>query len=101
MPRESAPIAHDHGFDVADGDFANVSSPTNGQLIKYNSTTGKWENTSDVILDSLDLNNGVALGGGAAPTLGTIGGSGPTTAAQAQWLEIDIGGTPHWIAVWT
>ena len=49
----------------------------------------------------VDINNGIALGGGAAATLGTIGGSGPTTAAQAQWVEIDIGGTAHWIAVWT
>lgn len=49
----------------------------------------------------LDINRGIALGGGAAATLGTIGGSGPTVAAQAQWLEIDINGTPHWIAVWT
>ena len=48
-----------------------------------------------------DINNGVALGGGAAATLGTIGGSGPTAAAQAQWLEIDIGGVAHWIPVWT
>ena len=49
----------------------------------------------------VDINNGVALGGGAAPTLGTIGGAGPTAAAQAQWLEVDIGGVAHWIAVWT
>lgn len=49
----------------------------------------------------LDINRGIALGGGAAATLGTIGGSGPTTAAQAQWVEIDIGGTAHWIPVWT
>lgn len=49
----------------------------------------------------LDINRGVALGGGATATLGTIGGSGPTAAAQAQWLEIDINGTPHWIPVWT
>jgi len=49
----------------------------------------------------VDINDGVALGGGATPTLGTIGGSGPTTAAQAQWLQIDIGGTTHWIPVWT
>lgn len=49
----------------------------------------------------LNLVTGIALGGGAAPTLGTIGGSGPTTAAQAQWVEIDISGTAHWIAVWT
>lgn len=49
----------------------------------------------------VDINNGVALGGGAAATLGTIGGSGPSTATQAQWVEIDIGGTAHWIPVWT
>ena len=49
----------------------------------------------------VDINNGIALGGGAAATLGTIGGSGPTAAAQAQWVEIDVGGTAHWIAVWT
>lgn len=49
----------------------------------------------------VDINNGIALGGGAAATLGTIGGSGPTAAAQAQWVEIDIGGTAHWIPVWT
>ena len=53
------------------------------------------------IIDTrLDINNGIALGGGVAPTLGTIGGSGPGTAAQTQWVEIDIGGTPHWIPVW-
>lgn len=47
---------------------------------------------------------GVALGGGAAPTLGTIGGSGPATAAQNKWLEITIdeSGTlvTYWIPVW-
>ncbi len=48
-----------------------------------------------------DINNPIALGGGAAATLGTIGGAGPTAAAQAQWLEIDIGGVAHWIPVWT
>jgi len=51
--------------------------------------------------NTLDVNNGIALGGGAAPTLGTIGGTGPTTAAQAQWLQVNIGGTTHWIPVWT
>ena len=49
----------------------------------------------------LDINRGIALGGGAAATLGTIGGSGPTAAAQAQWVEIDINGVAHWIPVWT
>lgn len=48
----------------------------------------------------VDINNGVALGGGAVATLGTIGGAGPTAAAQAQWLQIEINGVNHWIPVW-
>ncbi len=43
----------------------------------------------------------VALGGGAAPTLGTIGGTGPATAAQAGWLAMFSGATrvfvPYWV----
>lgn len=49
----------------------------------------------------VDINNGVALGGGAAATLGTIGGSGPTAAAQAQWVQIEVNGVNHWIPAWT
>lgn len=41
-----------------------------------------------------------ALGGGAAPTLGTIGGSGPTTAAQNEWAEIKVNGNTRWVPVW-
>ncbi len=44
----------------------------------------------------------VALGGGAAPTVGTIGGSGPAAAAQTSWLRvIDSGGTARFIPLWT
>jgi len=49
----------------------------------------------------VDINNAIALGGGAAATLGTIGGSGPTAAAQATWIEIDVAGVAHWIPAWT
>jgi len=43
----------------------------------------------------------VALGGGAAPTLGTIGGSGPATAGQNSWLRvIDSTGAAFWVPVW-
>ncbi len=48
----------------------------------------------------LRINGAVALGGGAAATLGTIGGSGPTTAAQEDWLEVELDGVIHWIATW-
>lgn len=42
----------------------------------------------------------VALGGGAAATLGTIGGSGPGTAAQNKWLPINSDGTTYYIPLW-
>ncbi len=41
-----------------------------------------------------------ALGAGGAATLGLIGGTGPTVAAQNQWLKIKINGTDHWLPVW-
>ena len=43
----------------------------------------------------------VALGGGAAPTFGTIGGSGPATAAQNSWMRLqDSAGNAMWVPVW-
>jgi hypothetical protein len=41
-----------------------------------------------------------ALGGGAAPTLGTIGGTGPATAAQNSWLAVKINGALSFLPVW-
>jgi len=41
-----------------------------------------------------------ALGGGAGATLGTIGGAGPTAAAQATWLPVRIAGVVHWLPAW-
>lgn len=41
-----------------------------------------------------------ALGGGAVPTLGTIGGAGPAAAAQHSWLKILINGTASFIPIW-
>lgn len=43
----------------------------------------------------------VALGGGAAPTLGTIGGSGPAAAAQNTWMRIlDSTGAAFYVPAW-
>jgi hypothetical protein len=42
----------------------------------------------------------IALGGGAAPTLGTIGGTGPAAAAQNSWLKIKMAGVASYIPVW-
>lgn len=42
----------------------------------------------------------VALGGGSAPTFGTIGGSGPATAAQNAWFKCKIAGTVSFFPMW-
>lgn len=43
----------------------------------------------------------VAMGGGAAPTVGTIGGSGPATAGQNSWLRVvDSTGAACWVPAW-
>lgn len=42
-----------------------------------------------------------SLGGGSTPALGTIGGSGPTSAAQNAWVKmIDASGNPFWVPIW-
>lgn len=43
---------------------------------------------------------GIALGGGAAATLGTIGGGGPTTAAQNKWEKVVNNGVTYWRPLW-
>lgn len=49
---------------------------------------------------SLRVTGTVALGGGATATLGTIGGDGPSSVAQVEWLEIEVSGAIRWIATW-
>jgi len=43
----------------------------------------------------------IALGGGGAATLGTVGGSGPTSTAQAGWEKVVLNGTTYYRPVWT
>lgn len=42
----------------------------------------------------------VALGGGAAPVVGTIGGAGPAVAAQNSWLRVKVAGVVSFIPIW-
>lgn len=43
----------------------------------------------------------VALGGGSSATLGTIGGSGPSTATQNTWMRVtDSSGAAFWVPAW-
>ncbi len=80
----------------AAGTFTTVD--INGGTI--DGTTIGATTASSGAFSTLDVNNGVALGAGGAATLGLTGASGPTTAAQSQWLQVSIGGVNHWIAVW-
>lgn len=67
------------------------------ELFYQNDTGGVMQLTDQgrVNFDTSD-----ALGGGAAATLGTIGGTGPTTAAQSTWVEVTLGGVVGWLALW-
>lgn len=74
-----------------------LSNPSGGAGVN----AALWLTAGRAVFDGIvDINNGVALGGGAGATLGTIGGSGPTVAAQAQWVQIEIAGVNHWIPAW-
>ena len=48
----------------------------------------------------LRYDGAIALGGGAAATLGTIGGSGPGTAAQNKWVKLNVDGTNYFLPLW-
>lgn len=47
------------------------------------------------------LDGKIALGGGSAATLGTIGGSGPASAAQNGWIPLNTDGTNGFMPFWT
>ena len=87
--------------------LANLKS-LRGVINSGNSTLGLIQLTaSDHIYISPDGNAIrwgdplVALGGGAAPTFGTIGGAGPVTAAQNTWMRIiDSAGASFWVPAW-
>lgn len=67
-----------------------------------NSSGPQWEldsSNGQATLQKLDVNDGVALGATPA-VLGNLDAPGPATAAQNQWLEISINGTPFWVPVW-
>lgn len=53
-----------------------------------------------VAAGSVRIDGAVNNGGGAVPTLGTIGATGPTAAAQAKWIPLNSGGTQYWVPAW-
>lgn len=107
------------GF-FAVGGPASLASAGNGDLVMptarglrsaNNAGSGTFQligsNSSDQVVLSPDGNAiklgkaTVALGGGAAATLGTIGGSGPGTAAQFAWEPVTLSdGSSGFLPVW-
>ena len=79
--------------------FRNAANNDDLQLIASNSS-----NQLQLGQGGVDIKWGIALialGGGSAPTLGTIGGSGPATAGQNSWMRvIDSTGAAFWVPVW-
>ena len=74
-----------------------LSNPSGGSGVN----AALWVTAGSSRFDGrVDINRPIALGGGAAATLGTIGATGPTAAAQSKWVEIDVAGVPHWIPAW-
>jgi hypothetical protein len=96
------------------GESFIVTNTALDEIYNYNDTTDthQWGindavkmtlNTTALVLASgytVDFGLSDALGGGATATLGTIGGTGPATAGQNQWLEVKVGGNTRWVPVW-
>ncbi len=95
----SGDIDTDGDVDCVDVGCTDVNATGNVGCVDVNATGDVG--CVGVDCDTLDVDNGIALGADPVATLGQTGGTGPGTAAQAQWLEVAIGGTAHWIAVWT
>jgi hypothetical protein len=108
------PVTDIVGIDIATwGSPANTTNATGIRAVAPTAATNNYAARffkSDASTLILALNGAgdvqwgpalVTLGGGAAPTLGTIGGSGPTAAAQNSWMRVvDSTGAAFWVPVW-
>lgn len=92
----------DGAFFQAPTIVAGAAALTNASTVKITGPPVGATNNFALWVDAgpVRWDDPIALGGGAAPTLGTIGGSGPAAAAQNQWLRVNISGTDMFIPVW-
>ena len=94
------------------GNLLQVTNAANNAVLAAIDAAGTiYSNIYTVVSGNLNLSPStgdiqwnkalVALGGGAAPTLGTIGGTGPATAAQNTWMRVlDSAGVAFWVPAW-
>ncbi len=78
---------------------AGSAAITNAYALWVDDGTVKIDNGLDAA-GTVVVRTAVAMGGGAAPTLGTIGGSGPTAAAQNEWMKISTQNGVRYVPVW-
>lgn len=117
-PTSTADWLQISGGNVTSIGTPNLTSATSGDLVILNAREYRSANAADtdtlslvtlnssneIVLGGNDVRFGVALialGGGSAATLGTIGGSGPATAGQNTWMRwIDTTGGAFWVPAW-
>lgn len=112
--------SHNYGFLALYGALSGGKPAASGVLRLPNAQQMKARNfadTADVGIIGVNVSNQVeigdnsaaikwnkakvALGGGAAPTFGTIGATGPTAAAQNAWLPVILSdGVAGFVPVW-
>lgn len=83
---------------AAEGDvYFDDNTNFAGGLWEFNGCAG-GANAWNYLLNSPGID---ALGGGAAATMGTIGGTGPAAAAQATWIQVNCAdNVVRWVPAW-
>jgi hypothetical protein len=77
--------------------FVNVVEQQGGLLTDYPVVVNNSLSTNSLSLTE----STVAISGATVATLGDTGGStGPATAAQNSWLEVEVNGVNYFVPLW-
>jgi hypothetical protein len=96
--REDAAVSSAIGYNTGDGAISFKTTTNHDLWFGANSVEVIRLKPSGEIQYGKAL---VSLGGGSAPTFGTIGGSGPATAGQNSWVRLlDSTGAAFWVPAW-
>lgn len=82
------------GGSIAGASDAAISGPTNGQVLSYNGTTGKWQNTAGGGVDTSKLKAVCVYSGSAYPTR-------PSGYGSVEWIgPVDPGASAQANDTW-
>lgn len=85
------------GLTVDTASSLYISGPPTADTCTVTAAYSVWVDSGYIRYDQTAAEDGSS----GACTLGQYGGNGPTAAAQALWMKINLGGTVHWIPAWT